>query len=253
MSGLERLRAELGESMAGAGTPLAAADLLCRACVHLLEVDGASISLTYPGSSRGTFGASGELTGRLDQLQFTLGEGPCLDAVRDGAPVLVADLEDPAEQRWPALRQEVLRAGVGALFALPVSAGSTYIGALDLHRRRRGALDERALSGGLWAAQLAALPLLDLMTADVDRDTAALGGGWEQLATLEGFEVSQATGMILAALGVGPTEALVGLRAYACAHGMTASQVAWAVVERRLDPDLGAWPNDDGASAAGVR
>jgi hypothetical protein len=51
------------------------------------------------------------------------------------------------------------------------------------------------LNGGLWAAELAALPLLDLMTSDVDWTAAGEGGnGWEQLASLERVEIYQATG-----------------------------------------------------------
>jgi hypothetical protein len=80
----ERLRAELGAALAGAGGPLSAADRLCHACVELLGVDGAAVSLMYEGSSQGTFGSSGELSRRLDEFQFTFGEGPCLDAVRWG-------------------------------------------------------------------------------------------------------------------------------------------------------------------------
>lgn len=45
-------------------------------------------------------------------------------AVRSGAPVLVADLNDPAETRWPAFTEAALEAGVSAVFALPVSLAS---------------------------------------------------------------------------------------------------------------------------------
>jgi hypothetical protein len=214
---------------------------LCLACVDLLEIDGASISLIYQGSTRGTFGSSGDLSRRLDELQFTSGEGPCLDAVRNGGPVLVADLDDPSEQRWPEFRGALLESGVNAVFALPVRIASDHIGALDLFRRDRGSLIEPALTGGLLAAELAAVPLLDLMSADVDWYGAGQGDGWEQLASLERTEVYQATGMIVGALDVGATEALVRLRAYAFSHEMTASEVAWDIVERRLTLDSDDW------------
>ena len=48
----DRLRAELGSALVGPGGPLSAADRLCTACVGLLEVDGASISLTVEGDLR---------------------------------------------------------------------------------------------------------------------------------------------------------------------------------------------------------
>jgi hypothetical protein len=241
MKGPEQLRAELGASIRGADSALGAADQLCLACVDLLEVDGASISLTHQDSTRGTFGSSGEFSRRLDELQFTFGEGPCLDAVKQGSPVLVADLDDAAEQRWPAFRGALLDSGVKAVFALPVRIASDQVGALDLFRREAGSLGNR-LSGGLLAAELAAVPLLDLMTADVDWYAAGQGeDGWEQLASLERTEVYQATGMLIGALGVGAAEALVRLRAYAFSHDRTASEVAWDIVERRLIPDSDGW------------
>jgi hypothetical protein len=98
-----------------------------------------------------------------------------------------------------------------------------------------GTLTEEGLTGGLLAAELAALPLLGLMTGDVDWQAAGEGGeGWSELGSLERVEVYQATGMIMAQLDIGPTEALARLRARAYADGSTASEMAWAVVERRL-------------------
>jgi hypothetical protein len=114
--------------MPGAENALRAADLLCSACVELLGVDGASVSLAHGGTTQGTFGASGEMSRRMDELQFTLGVGPCLDAVRQGRPVLVADLDDPAEERWPAFTGALLRSGINAVFALPVTIASERVG-----------------------------------------------------------------------------------------------------------------------------
>jgi hypothetical protein len=231
----ERFRADLGAAVAGAHRGLSVADRLCHACVDLLGVDGAAVSLVHAGASRGTFGSSGELSRQLDELQFTFGEGPCMDAVSEGRAILIGDLGAPAEVRWPAFRGAVLEQGVRAVFAFPIQVASSRVGALDLFRIEPGALRPSDLDGGLIAAELAALPLLDLMTEDVDWDDAAQGGdGWTQLASLERVEVYQATGMLMGQLDIGPTEALVRLRAHAFAAGLTASEVAWAIVERRL-------------------
>ncbi|WP_209308968.1 GAF and ANTAR domain-containing protein [Blastococcus sp. CT_GayMR16] len=244
-----RLRTALSEAMSGAGSALSAADLLCHACVELLQVDGASVSLTHEGSTQGTFGSSGEMSRQLDELQFTFGEGPCLDATRQGSPVLVADLDDPGENRWPAFAGALLRSGVNAVFALPVTIASQQIGALDLFRRRAGELRGAALAGGMLAAELAALPLLDLMSSDLDWDVAAQGGdGWEQLESLSRVEVYQATGMLIGALDIGPTEALVRLRAYAFSHGATAAETAWAIVEGRVSLEPREWLGPDGTT-----
>jgi hypothetical protein len=242
------MRADLGAAVADASDPRAAADRLCGACVRLLDVDGASISIIDGVQMRGTFGSSGALSRTLDELQFTFGEGPCLDAVASGRPVLVDDLDDAAEQRWPALTGAFLEQGVRAVYALPIAISSAWIGALDLYRHSSGPLSEPALSGGKWAARLAARPLLDLMTADVDwKDAGERETGWDQLASLDRVEVYQATGVLIAALDVTPTEALVRLRAYAIGHSMPVSQVAYALLDKRLRATTdGNWTWDAG-------
>lgn len=251
MISAETLRTELGAAVTGAGSAQAVADRLCQACVGLLDVDGASISLTLDGTTRGTFGASGPLSRGLDALQFTFGEGPCLEAVHRGVPVLVADLDDPAETRWPAFTDAVLQAGVSAVFALPVVLATTRVGALDLYRRRRGRLSDLAMTGGLLAAELAALPLLDLLAAGRPGAAGQLAArtsqdgpdedGWTQLASLDRVEVYQATGMIMGALDVDQAEALVRLRARAYTLGQTAAQVAAAIVERQVSLSSPDW------------
>lgn len=241
---LQRLRDELGSALDGAPTALAAADRLCAACVELLDVDGASISLIAEGKTQGRFGSSGELSRMLDELQFTYGEGPCLDAVAQRRPVLADDLDRPGEDRWPALAEAILGHGIRAVYALPVAVASTPIGALDLFRRSSGPLEEAAMTGGLWAAGLAALPLLDLMTSDVSWEHAA-SGGWEQLASLERVEVYQATGMIVGATDVTPADALIRLRAHAIFHGLTASEVAYRILNRQLIVSADDWYDGD--------
>jgi hypothetical protein len=149
--------------------------------------------------------------------------------------VLVSDFRSVDEQRWPAFGRAVRDLGVRAVYALPVAIARLPVGALDLFSRRPGPLSTDGLNGGLWAAELASLPLLDLMTADADWAAAGEGGdGWEQLASLERVEVYQATGMIIGELDVDAAEALIRLRAYAFARGLTASEAAWAIVERRV-------------------
>lgn len=53
---LRQLRDQLGAALNGAPSPPAAADRLCAACVELLDVDGASISLNTDGTPQGRFG-----------------------------------------------------------------------------------------------------------------------------------------------------------------------------------------------------
>jgi GAF domain-containing protein/ANTAR domain-containing protein len=247
MTSNQRMREAFAEAVDGVEPGLAMADRLCHACVDLLDVDGAAISLIHAGLTHGTYGASSELSRQLDEYQFTFGEGPCLDSVREARPVLVADLQDPGEQRWPGYAGATLAAGVRAVYALPVALNLSYVGVLDLFRTGPGRLNDAELRGGLLAAQLAALPMLDLISGS--RATAHTpGDSWSQLDALQRIEVYQATGMIMGQLGVGPAEALIRLRAHAFAHSMTPGELAWQIIARRVTLESDAPPADPGGN-----
>ncbi|WP_428341328.1 GAF and ANTAR domain-containing protein [Mycobacterium sp.] len=212
-----------------------AADRLCEACVQLFGVDAAAISLVFDGASTGTLGASGPSARAIDELQFTLGEGPCLDSVAERAPVLVVDLAVPEHQRWPAYSPAVRGHGIRGVFALPVLVAGQYLGALDLFRTTPGLLGSDHLAGALVAAELAEMAFLDLIGADLyaavtDPDSTA----WAELNALSRTEISQATGMLVAQLDVDPAVALVRLRAHAYATGTSATSVARDILNRRL-------------------
>jgi hypothetical protein len=212
-----------------------AADRLCEACVVLFDIDAAAISLVFDGASSGTLGSSGEPARMYDELQFTLGEGPCLDSVAHHAPVLVADLADPDDARWPIYGPALLSHQIRGVFAMPVLVAGEHVGALDLFRAQPGRLAGDHLSGAIAAAELAGISLLDLMNDDLQ---AAVNdpesNAWAELHLLSRAEVSQATGMLVAQLDVAPAEALVRLRAHAYATGRTATEVARDIVDRRL-------------------
>jgi GAF domain-containing protein len=212
-----------------------AADRLCEACVVLLDIDAAAISLVFDGASSGTLGSSGGSARVYDELQFTLGEGPCLDSVAFRTPILVADLADPGDTRWPIYGPALLSHRIRGVFAVPVLVAGEHVGALDLFRAQPGHLAGDHLSGAIAAAELAGIPLLDLMHNDLQ---AAVddpeSNAWAELHMLSRAEVSQATGMLVAQLDVEPAEALVRLRAHAYATGRSTTDVARDIVDRRL-------------------
>lgn len=230
MTILDRLTSAMGGDRGAA-----AADRLCRACVDVLAVDAAALSLILDGTHNGTLGASGASARLFDELPFTYGEGPCLDTVALGQPVLVRDLADPIEERWPAYRSAMLGHRIRGVYALPVVIGGQCAGALDLFRSEPGRLSQETLAGAIAAADLAELPVLDL-TCDVLQEpiTEPEGKAWRELSRFARVEVSQATGMLMAQLDVDASVALVRLRAHAYATGRTATEVARDIVDRRL-------------------
>lgn len=225
------VRRQLNAAMTAVSEGFPAANQLCVACVDFLGVDGAAISLIDHGASRGTYGSSGALSRRIDEMQFTFGEGPCLEAVQIGLPVLVPNLADSADTRWPAFSPRMLESGMQAVFAFPVCIDAVPVGALDLFRAQPGPLSADEFGGGLWAAELAAH-----VTASATDEVAAAHNaqGWERLPFLDRTEVHQATGILIAKLDIDAAQALMRIRAHAFAVGRTASEVALDIVEHRL-------------------
>lgn len=212
-----------------------AANRLCQACVELFDVDAAAISLVFDGSNVGTLGHSGGPARDYDEVQFTIGEGPCLDSVTDRRPVLAMDLADRREVRWPLYGPAMVELSIRGVFAMPVVIAGEYVGALDLFRSDPGHLSDTQLAGAMLAGEMAALPMLDLMDSTlVAAATDPSTDAWAELNALSRVEVSQATGMLVAQLGVEPAEALVRLRAHAYATGRGTTDVARDVLDRRL-------------------
>jgi GAF domain/ANTAR domain len=212
-----------------------AADRLCEACVILFDIDAAAISLIFDGASSGTLGSSGSPARMYDELQFTLGEGPCLEAVARRGPVLVVDLADPEEVRWPAYGPAMLAHQIRGVHAMPIVVAGEFVGAIDFFRTQPGPLSGDDLIGAVAAAELADLPLLDILEGDLQAAAAdPRSNAWAELNALSRAEVSQATGMLVAQLEVEPAEALVRLRAHAYMMGRSATDVAHDILERRL-------------------
>lgn len=205
---------------------------ICTLCVEALHVTGAGISMVTAAGNRGVVYATDDVSARIEDLQFMLGEGPAFDAVRSGAPALVPDLGEPGDVlagRWPAFVEGATAAGVRAVFAFPLRIGVVGVGALGLYRDQRGDLDAAQVTAAMMAADVAALALLDLDLGRADLFADDL----DARSTYQ-LQVHQATGMIQVQLGVSTEEAWAMLRARAFASGHPLVAVATEVVERRL-------------------
>jgi hypothetical protein len=207
------------------------AERICQAAAEGLEVDGAAISLLTASTLRETLYATDATAELLEDLQFSLGEGPCVDAATSGGPVLIADLNDPAQtSRWPMYAAAVVdQARVSAVFAFPLQWGPINLGVLDLYRGDPGPLSSAQVRDAISASDAAALMLLALRTDPDPEGDEVWDRSWSKRA-----EIHQATGMVIAQLGINPTDAFARLRAHAFSEGVSLNDVARDVVARRL-------------------
>lgn len=215
------------------GDAPSAVDRVCVAAVALLSLSGAGISLMVDGELRGSAGVSEPGVAAVQELQLSLGQGPCVNAWNSHEPVLEPDLADPAVERWPTFAQAGVEAGVRAVFAFPLRIGAIRIGVLVLYRDRPGALSSEDFARGLVLADVASQVVLALQAGAPDgRVHEVLAGEPAHWA-----EVHQATGIVAAQLGVSIDEAFVRLRAHAFGASRPLRHIAGDVVARRLRLD----------------
>lgn len=209
--------------------------VLCAACARALPVTGVGLALMSERGPEGLVAATDGPATTMEELQFSLGEGPCMDASSAGRPVLQPDLAATGPQRWPGFGPAALEAGIAAIFALPLQVGRIRLGVLDLYRDSPGPLSADQLTEALSYADAAANVLLSLQ-ARQPQDGELHPDLVDPSANLA--EVHQATGMIAVQSAVGLAEALLLLRAHAYGNERNILAVAYDVLHHRLRFDV---------------
>jgi hypothetical protein len=202
---------------------------LVEACVRVLKVTGAGIMLMVDDEHRGTLAGSDAAIRATEELQFALGEGPCIDTYRSGRPVLEPSLADPEVARWPAFSKPAVEAGVEAIFGFPLQIGAIRIGALDLYGDEPGDLSAEQFKDALIMAEVITHAVLELQA---DAKPGAYAS--ELVVSAHRMVVHQASGMVSAQLDLPIREALTRLRGYAIANELSLDEVSRSVVDRRL-------------------
>jgi GAF domain len=207
---------------------------ICRACLTGMNIDGAALSVFTASVSRTTLSATDATAAQLEDLQFTLGEGACLQAAATGRPVLVPDLYDPRlTVRWPVFAAAVSeQTGVRALFALPLQLETINLGVLDLYRNTPGPLSGTELRDVLAATDTATLMML--AAHNKSGDEYARDDRWWHRSSKDRAQVRRATEKVLNQLGIPGQDAFARLRAHAFAEHRPLGDVARDVLEGRL-------------------
>jgi hypothetical protein len=207
--------------------PTGGSDHLCQLSAEVVGVTGAGIMLmsddTFP---RGSLCSTNSVSAMIEELQFTLGQGPCIDAYRDDRVVSEPNLAGPTSSRWPALCPPLLAAGARALFGFPLHVGGIRMGALNLYQDHAGDLSSTQHADAMTLAYVSARVVLGNY-GDFDALNAGPGADFHLV-------VHQAAGMVSVQLGVGLAEAMVRLRAHAFAEEESVDDVAELVVGRAM-------------------
>ncbi|MDQ3156889.1 MAG: GAF and ANTAR domain-containing protein [Actinomycetota bacterium] len=204
---------------------------LCRAATHNLGVVGVAVSLMSNAGSVGVVAGADKRSVSIDELQFTLGEGPSHDAFALRRPVLTADLQSGDGRKWPGYSAAAQEAGVHAVFAFPLHIGAAAFGVLNVYVSRAGPLEFQQLTMALTFAEIATEVLLN---EDTDTENGRLHLGVETVLNYRA-EIYQAQGAVMVELGVSLGEALVRMRAYAFANDQSLAELASGIMSGDIE------------------
>lgn len=204
---------------------------ICHAATRRLDLTGSAVNLMSAEGADGVVAFSGPRARELAEIEFTVGEGPGIEAYMSRRPVLVADLAQ-SDRRWPGYISAAQSADLAAVFAFPLHIGAVGFGVLELYADEPGALDADQTAMAATYAQVGTETLLD------GQATTADGRLVPSLATALDYrsEIAQAQGMVMVDLGVSLSEALVRLRAHAFIHDEPLISVARKVIDGYVLP-----------------
>jgi hypothetical protein len=202
---------------------------LCSACVDVLAVTAAGITI-MGGDHDGPIGVSNQSVSELEDLQFTVGQGPCRDAFQSGRPVHAPRFDTSRSTSWPSFVALARATDIAAVFAYPLVSNGANIGVLTLYQRHEGDLSSVQHLDSLSIATVLTETVLSLQD---DAPPGTLASSLEASVAYRA-EIYQASGMVAIQLEISSADALVRLRAYAFANDTSVAIVAADIVARRL-------------------
>ena len=172
--------------------------------------------------------ASAPFVKAIDDVQYGLGEGPCLLAVETRRTQTSGSLG--GEPRWPRFGPRVGRMGVHSVLSLPLLLPDRVVGALNVYARPKDAFTAEAVRVG----ELFAVPAaVSVHNAQVLAQTQRLAGQLEQALTSRSV-IDRAVGVLMSRSGGSPDEAFDRLRAMSQDQHLKLHQVAAALVDEAV-------------------
>jgi hypothetical protein len=206
------------------GTPV------CEVAAELTACTGACIMLLSDDQSKGSLCRTDEIAAFIEETQYTLGEGPSIEAYLTGRSVLVENLRSLSAPHWPAFTPLALDHGIEAIFSFPIRIGAVRLGAMNVYRSTPGALSIDQRSDALVLSDVAARTIVALQAYAAP---GMLPYEIESGANFH-FVVHQAAGILSEQLGISVQDALVRIRARAFTDNRPIDDVANDIVNHAL-------------------
>lgn len=216
-------------------------DRACGSVAASARADGIAVALMSVSGARELVYASTALAQYLDDIQFTSGVGPCLDAFTSEQPILCSDLRAPEfRERWLGFVDDAIAAGAASVFAFPLVSGSTVFGSLELYRTSTGDLDPAEHTATVRGAATIAHVVLTYFAAEAEANSAEPADRRHNEVLNSEFsrpQVNHAAGMVSVQLNASIEDAMATMRSRAYLEHRSLTDIADDVVARRLSFD----------------
>ena len=186
--------------------------------------------------------ASADFVRAVDDVQYGLGEGPCLLAVQTRQTQTSGSLG--GERRWPRFGPRVGRMGVHSVLSLPLLLPERVVGALNVYAHPKDAFGSDAVRIGELFARPAAVSVHNAQVlAQSQRLAVQLGDALTSRAVID-----QALGILMSRTGAGPEEAFDRLRAMSQSQHLKVAVVAQTLVAEAIRRARARQPDDHGSA-----
>ncbi|KJE20206.1 putative RNA-binding protein [Frankia torreyi] len=226
---------DLAASLAGLSGLLAGLRPVRETLINIAEfavqaipgAEGAGLTMLEDNRAQ-TVVASAEFVQAVDNVQYRLGEGPCLLAVQSGRTQWSGSLG--GETRWPRFGPRVGRMGVHSVLSLPLLLPARVVGAMNVYAHAKDAFGPKAIRIGELFAQPAAVSVHNTQVlAQSQRLAAQL-----QEALTSRAVIDQALGVIMSRTGSDPEEAFERLRAMSQSQHLKVAQLSRMLVDEAV-------------------
>jgi len=185
--------------------------------------EGAGLTLLEADRPQ-TVVATDDFVTAVDDIQYGLGEGPCVSAVAQGRTFTSGNLG--GEPQWPHFGPRVGRLGVHSALSLPLLLPGQVLGALNVYAHGRDVFDEHAVAMGEAFSPQAAVSGHNAQLLDqAERLVAQL-----RQALTSRSEIDQALGVVMSRTGATAQEAFDKFRALSQTRSVKLAEVAHEVL-----------------------
>jgi PAS domain S-box-containing protein len=206
--------------------------ILCDRGVAILDASACGVLLADAEGRLRTVAASDEVAEKLQLFELQNTQGPGFDAFnRDD--VIVADLIDEHEDRWPGFVARARQQKLRALVAVPMRIRGRVIGSLQFLRARPSRFSDSDVMAALALANFAAFGVTCSRAFEQSHETAQQ----LQQALESRILIEQAKGMLAERAGVSPAAAFRALRTYARNHQRRLREVCSDLINNELRAD----------------